>query len=179
MKQALVPITTLVLGLILCGGAPAVEHERGHGGGDQMPKVMERMQKRKRGMHGGMMHRMKDYAHTVLMHAEALKLSDEQLGKIVRIKMRHQKAHQDLMERLHKSMMSAREGMMDPSAEEAGIRKAGKEHAEAFEAMIEDAVKERNEVNAVLTPEQRDQLKSLKKEKCAQAKGPEVHHPDR
>ena len=56
---------------------------------------------------------------------------------------------------------------------------AGKEHAEAFEAMIEDAVKERSEVNAVLTPEQLDQLKSLKKEKCAQAKGREAHHPDR
>jgi Spy/CpxP family protein refolding chaperone len=179
MKRAIFPTTILVLGLLLCGGTPAVEHERGPGGGDQMPKMMERMQKRMRGMHGGMMHRMKGYAHTVLMHAEALKLSDEQLGKIVRIKMRHQKAHQDLMERLHKSMMSAREGMMDPSAEEAGIRKASKEHAEAFKAMIEDAIKERNEVNAVLTPEQRDQLKSLKKEKCAQAKGREAHHPDR
>jgi periplasmic protein CpxP/Spy len=115
----------------------------------------------------------------VLMHAEALKLSDEQLGKIVRIEMRHQKAHQDLMERLHKSMMSARKGLMDPSAEEAGIRKASKDHAEAFEAMIEDALKERSEVNAILTPEQRDQLKSLKKEKCAQVKGHEAHHPDR
>ena len=179
MKQALVPITTLVLGLLLCGGAPAVEHERGHGGGDQMPKMMCEMGKCMKAQHGGMMHRMKGYAHTVLMHAEALKLSDEQLGKIVRIKMRHQTAHQDLMERLHKSMMSAREGMMDPSAEEAGIRKAGKEHAEAFAAMIEDALKERGEVNAVLTPEQLDQLKSLKKEKCAQAKGRETHHPDR
>jgi Spy/CpxP family protein refolding chaperone len=130
-------------------------------------------------MHGGMMHGMQGYIHTVLGHTEALKLSDEQLGKIVRIKMQHQKAHQDLMERLHKSMMSTREGLMDPSAEEAGIRKAGKELAEAFEAMIEDAVKERNEINAVLTSEQRDRLKSMGKEKRSQAEGPEAHHPDR
>lgn len=177
MKQAIFPTTTtMILGLLLYGGTAAVEHERGPGGGEQKQKMMERMQKHMRGMHGGMRHGMKDYAHTVLMHAEALKLSDEQLGKIVRIKMRHQKAHQDLMERLHKSMMSARESLMDPSAEEAGIRKASKEHAEAFEAMIEDAVKERNEINAVLMPEQRDRLKSLEKERHAQAKG---HHPDR
>ena len=97
-----------------------------------MPKMMCEMGKCMKAQHGGMMHRMKGYAHTVLMHAEALKLSDEQLGKIMRIEMRHQKAHQDLMERLHKSMMSAREGLMDSSAEEAGIRKASKEHAEAF-----------------------------------------------
>ena len=120
--------------------------------------MMREMGKRMKAQHGGIMHAMKGYDHTVLRHAEALELSDEQLGKIVRIEMRHQKARQDLMERLHKSMMSAHEGLMDPSAEEAGIRKASKEHAEAFEAMIEDAVKQRNEANAVLTPEQRDRV---------------------
>ena len=62
MKQAIFPTTILVLGLLLCGGTSAVEHERGPGGGDQMQKMMREMGKCMKAQHGGMMHGMKGYA---------------------------------------------------------------------------------------------------------------------
>ncbi len=156
-------IPILLLGLVVGGGALSVEHDPGQGGQKhEMKGGME-------GEHGRMRHGMPGYAHTVLMHAEALKLTDEQIGKIVRIKMGHQKQHQERMESLHKSMKAAREGLMDPSTDEAGIRKASKGHAAAFEAMIGAALKARDEIDAVLTPEQKEQLKALEKERRSQA----------
>jgi len=53
---------------------------------------------------------------------------------------------------------------MDPNADEAAIRKAAQEHAAVFNKLVEEGLKERKEVNAVLTPAQKAQLLSIKRE---------------
>ena len=50
---------------------------------------------------------------------------------------------------------------MKPGADDATLRKLGKEHADVFTAMVEQHIKDRNEVNAVLSAEQRNQLKTM------------------
>jgi hypothetical protein len=147
MGRTSTSITVLFLGLLLSGTVPATEHE------GKRARGMEMMKKRTEGKEGGMMagmhgHRM-SYAHAVLAHAEDLKLSDEQMGKIVRIELTHRKEHQAIMERMHKSMHAAHRGLMDPAADLAGIRKASKDHSQAHEDMVKDKIKAREEIHAV------------------------------
>lgn len=179
MGRTSTSITVLFLGLLLSGTVPATEHEGKRARG--MESMMEMMKKRTGGKEGGMMsgmhgHRM-SYAHAVLAHAEDLKLSDEQMGKIVRIELRHRKEHQAIMERMHKSMHEAPRSLMDPAADLAGIRKASKDHSQAHEDMVEDKIKAREEIHAVLTPEQLDRLKSLMKPHDKKTEEHERHHP--
>lgn len=107
------------------------------------------------------------YAHMVLSKAEKLKLSNEQLGSIMRIHLEHKKIHKDLMKELHGSMVDAYKGLMNPATEDDAIRAAAKEHADALNEMVEHALKQRSEVNSVLTEEQKNELISIRK-KCAE-----------
>ena len=95
-------------------------------------------------------------------HADALKLSDAQLGKIVRLHFKHAQEHQQFKQKIHKSMMEFHQESMKPGTDDATLRKLGKDHAEAFNAMIEQHIKDRNAVNAILSADQRSQLKTLK-----------------
>lgn len=170
-------VTILFLGLVLSGVVPAAEHQSERG--SPMEKMMGMMKQRMEGkdsrtMGGG---HMMTYSRAVLAHAEELKLSDEQMGKIMRIELRHRTEHKKIMRRMHKSMHQARRGLMDPAADLAEIRKASKEHSQAHEEMIEDRIKVRDEVHAVLTPEQLDRLKSLMNQKHEKSKGHKRHHP--
>jgi len=54
--------------------------------------------------------------------------------------------------------------LLNPASDEAAIRKTAKEHTNLFNEVVETALKSRNEVNAVLTP---DQLKQLQTKKVA------------
>ena len=111
------------------------------------------------GMHGdkGM-----SFAHVLVMHSEALKLTDEQLGKLHRIAMQHQKEHPALMAKMHESMMNLHQSMLDPAADEAAMKKAGTDHSAALQEMINDAVAERNKATDVLTADQKKALKTFK-----------------
>lgn len=71
------------------------------------------------------------------------------------------------MEELHNSMIEAHKGLMNPATEDGVIRAAAKEHTDALNEMVEHALKQRSEVNSVLTEEQRDKLIAIKK-KCAE-----------
>ena len=151
--------------------APAVETEHsGHTGSGGESQQMG-------GMHAGGMHEMmmehmqemhgprhKGYAEVVLQHMDDLKLSDEQIGKITRIHQSNQKAVEELGKKVRESMKSAHELFLSPSSDEATIRKAAKEHTAAFDELVETALKSRNAINALLTPEQLQKLKSLKAE---------------
>lgn len=146
--------------------APAVEAEHaGHGG---QPQAMG-------GMHGGNMHEMmmehmqamhgakhKGYAEVVLRYTDQLKLSDEQIGKITRIHQDNQQKIEEIGKKLRESMKRAHELFLNPASDEATIRKAAKEHTAVFDELVETALKSRNAINAILTPEQLNQLKSLK-----------------
>ncbi len=112
-----------------------------------------------KGQHGGK--GKPGLTHQLVMQSETLKLTDEQIGKLHRIEMKHKHA-KPKMEGVHESMKSLHQSLMDPAADEAAIRKAAADHAAAFEVMINEVVAQRNEALAVLTADQKIALKSLK-----------------
>ncbi len=159
MKATRWQVTCLILGLVFLGGGVAAEpqSQKAAAGAKQEMK-QHKMQK----MHGRMKHHMKSYADVVIKQAEALGLTDEQLGKIVRIRMAEKKSRKELMAKLHKSMKKALDGLRNPAVDDAEIRKTGAAHAADFDVLIDAALKAREKINAVLTPEQRTKLKAMK-----------------
>jgi periplasmic protein CpxP/Spy len=137
----------------------------------QNPPTAEGMQGG--GMHAKMMRHMmreqgegdhKGYAEIVLQHIQELKLTDDQIGKITRIHQENQQKVADIGKRVKESMKAAHDAFLNPASDEAAIRKAGQEHMAAFNELVETALKSRNAINADLTPEQLQKLKSLKSE---------------
>lgn len=106
----------------------------------------------------------KGYAEIVLEHANALKLSDEQLGKVTRIHQDSQQTIEALTKKVRQTMKATHQTFLDPAADEAAIRRAAKEHVGAFDELVDTALKSRNAINAVLAPEQRAKLKTLQAE---------------
>nr|WP_281719750.1 Spy/CpxP family protein refolding chaperone [Nitrosomonas nitrosa] len=116
--------------------------------------------------HGSMMRHDHDHSHSyaqmVASHAEALQLTNEQLGKVVRLHMKGEKAHKKLKQKMHKSHHAFKEASMKPSTDEAALDKLAKEHAADHQAMIDHHINERKVVHEILTPEQLSQLKTMK-----------------
>ena len=111
-----------------------------------------------RSKHGG----GHSYAHMVAMHADELELSDAQLGRIVRLHMKHAQEHKQFKKKIRGSMMHFHHASMKPGTDDATLRKLGNNHVEAFKAMLEQHIRGRNVVHAILTAEQRNQLKTMK-----------------
>lgn len=118
------------------------------------------------GMHGSMMKHGHGHAHSyakmIASQAEALQLTDEQLGKIVRLHMQGQKEHQKLKEKMHKSHHAFKDAGMQPSTDDATLDKLAKEHATAQQAMLDYHLNERKAVHGILTAEQLSKLKTIK-----------------
>lgn len=118
------------------------------------------------GMMGHMKRRMKhrshSYAHMISTHSEELELSDAQLGRIVRLHRKHSQEHKQFMKKIRKSMMQFHHESMKPSTDDATLRKLGNDHVEAFKTMLEQHIRDRNVVHAILSSEQREQLKTMK-----------------
>ena len=135
------------------GGKKACQHKKGmnksNGG------MMGHMTGRSR--HGG-----QSYAHMIAMHADELELSDAQLGRIVRLHMKHAQEHKQFKKKIRKSMIHFHHASMKPGTDDATLRKLGNDHVEAFKGMLEQHIRSRNVVHAILTAEQRDQLKTMK-----------------
>lgn len=112
----------------------------------------------------GMMKGGHSYAHMIIFHADELKLSDEQLGKITRLHLKHKQEHGQLKQKLHKSMKTFKKESMQPSTTDAQLRNLGKEFTNVVNEMVEYHIKERQLVHAVLSDEQKNQLKSMKME---------------
>ncbi len=111
---------------------------------------------------GKMRHGGRSYAHMVATHADELDLSDAQLGRIVRLHLKHAQEHRQFEKRIRKSMIQFHHESMKPSTDDATLRKLGNDYVEAFKAMLEQHIRNRNVVHAILTTEQRDQLKTMK-----------------
>jgi len=107
--------------------------------------------------HGG-----RSYAHMIATHADELELSDAQLGRIVRLHLKHAQEHKQFEKRIRKSMRQLHHESMKPSTDDATLRKLGNDYVEAFKAMLEQHIRDRNVVNAILSADQRDQLKTMK-----------------
>jgi Spy/CpxP family protein refolding chaperone len=101
------------------------------------------------------------YGDVMLRHIDDLKLSDEQIGKIVRIQQSDQQKIKEIGKRIREAQKSAYRLFLNPASDEAAIRKAAKDHAAAFDTLVNTAMNSRAAINAVLTPEQLNQLKSL------------------
>ncbi|HRB46022.1 MAG TPA: Spy/CpxP family protein refolding chaperone [Nitrosomonas sp.] len=111
---------------------------------------------------GGMKKDKPDYAHMVISHADALKLNDEQLGKIVRLHLKNEQEHEQLKEKLKKGMQAFKKESMKPSTSDVQLHKLGKDHTDAFNAMVEHHVKERHAIHAILSEDQKKQLNAMK-----------------
>jgi len=111
---------------------------------------------------GGMKKDGHDYAHMVISHTDALKLSNEQLGKIVRLHLKNEKEHEQLKEKLKESMQAFKKESMKPSTTDARLHKLGKDHTDAFNAMVEHHIKERQTIHAILSEDQKKQLNTMK-----------------
>ena len=110
----------------------------------------------------GMMEHDYSYAQMVASHADALKLTDTQLGRITRLQLKQAHEHEQFKQKIHKSMMEFHKESMKPGTDDATLRKLGKNHVDAFNAIVEQHIKDRNDVNAVLSAEQKSQLKTMK-----------------
>lgn len=104
------------------------------------------------------------YGDVVLRHIDTLKLNDEQVGRIERIHRENQARIEEIAKTLRETRHAAYQHFLNPASDEAAVRKAAKEHTAAFEELVETALKSRAAINAVLTPDQANQLKSLKLE---------------
>lgn len=105
------------------------------------------------------------YAHSVAMQAEALGLSDEQLGKIVRFHLKEDKeAHERIKQKMMESMQAFREAVAKPAVDDEKLRKLGQSAVDSFNEMIKYHIDERNAVRSILTPEQIRKLKEVKSE---------------
>ncbi|SDY85150.1 Spy/CpxP family protein refolding chaperone [Nitrosomonas sp. Nm33] len=114
------------------------------------------------GMHGHMMMKhAHSYPHMIVSHADALQLSDEQLGKIVRLHMQGTIEHKKIKEKIYKNYLAFQKAKMQPGTEDETLRKLGKEYADAFSEMVEYHIKERKAVHNILTPEQMNKLKTM------------------
>ncbi len=118
------------------------------------------------GDHGGDKHgkkdKDKDYAHMVASHADALELTDEQLGKITRLEMKETKEHKETKQKLRKNMKAFFKASMTPDTDNATLRKLGEKHVDLFNTMVEQHINERQAVHAILTVDQIDKLKTMK-----------------
>ncbi|TXI16435.1 MAG: hypothetical protein E6Q62_11525 [Nitrosomonas sp.] len=140
--------------------------QSGHGGHGEGKGGHDR-EKEEKGGHGdkknhGMKKDSHDYAHLIVAHADTLKLSDEQLGKIVRFHLKHEQEHERLKEKVKKSMKAFKKESMNPGASDDQLSKLGKDHADAFKAMVDFHIKERKDIHSILTESQRKTLETLK-----------------
>lgn len=108
------------------------------------------------GMSGG------SYAQLIASQADALALTDEQLGKITRIHIKDAAAFGKAKHQAKESMHDFMEASMKPATDDETIRKFGKKHNATFSDMIEQRINERKAVHAVLTADQMNKLKTLK-----------------
>lgn len=164
MQPAKPAIALLALSLALAGAPYAAPKPAGADRADHGPVEPDRDGDGQDGgyRHGGRYKAHEGYADRVLMQADKLKLSDEQMGKIIRIHMQSRQKLHDLFGKLRDTMKSAYDAFLDPSSDEAAIRKDAMEHTKIFDQMVDTALKDREAVNKVLTPDQLNQLKSLK-----------------
>ena len=115
----------------------------------------------------GMMEDKHDYAHMIIFHADELKLTNDQLGRLVRLHLKHEKEHKKIKEKLKESMHAFKKAKMDPSSTDEQLANLGKDHANAFNAMVEHHIQERRAIHNVLSADQKSQLNTIKMDHSA------------
>jgi hypothetical protein len=128
----------------------------GHGGGDHgaAKEKDKKSSDKKKGK--------SDYAHMIISHTDELKLTNEQLGKIVRLHLKYDKAHEEVKHALQDGMKAFKKESLKPAASDDQLRDLSKAVTTAFNKMAEHHIKERHAIHAVLTEAQKNQLATLK-----------------
>jgi len=149
----------------------------GHGE-DNRDKSDGKKEKSDKDDHGGDKHgkKDKDYAHMVASHADALELTDEQLGKITRLEMKETKEHKETKQKLRKNIKAFFKASMTPDTDNVTLRELGKKHVDLFSAMVEQHINERKAVHDVLTADQIDKLKTMRMHHDEHSEGQDNGH---
>ncbi len=103
-----------------------------------------------------------NYADMITSHAEALNLSDEQLGKIMRHHLKSTKENREIMQQAHKSMKALRNASVSPDTNDDLLRKHAKDHADAINNLVEKRITQRKAMHDILSEEQLKKLKTMK-----------------
>ena len=106
--------------------------------------------------------RHESYGDVILRHADELRLTDEQMGKIYRIHQANQHRIKGISQKVNDATVWAHEIFLDPSKDEAAIRQAAKAHSAAFDELLDTALRTRKEINAVLSADQLVKLPGIK-----------------
>lgn len=106
--------------------------------------------------------RHESYGDVILRHADELRLTDEQMGKIYRIHQANKHRIKGISQKVNDATAWAHEIFLDPSKDEAAIRQAAKAHSAAFEELLDTALRTRKDINAVLNADQLAKLPALK-----------------
>ena len=169
MKITKPQITSLLFSLLFLSCSIANAEYKPYTEQDTKQQKMEERQQKKEDKkedmkmkQKGMKQKVKSYSEVVLEQAKALELTDQQLGKILRIQMTNKKTRKELLAKPHKSMKKALKELRNPVADEASIRKAAKAHTDDFDTLVDAELKVRKNINDVLTPKQREKLKTMK-----------------
>ncbi|OQK17795.1 hypothetical protein AU255_08015 [Methyloprofundus sedimenti] len=171
MKITKSQMTSILFSLLFFGCSIASAEYKPYTNTEQetkQQKMEKRQQKReakkekKEMKQKGMKEKAKSYSAIVLEQAEVLNLTDEQLGKIMRIQMNHKKARKELLDSPRKSMTKALKELRNPGATVDSIRKAGRAHTDDFDALVEAEIIVRKNIDATLTAEQRKKLQAIK-----------------
>jgi len=172
MKISIWQVTVLFFGLLSLGSNIAAEPKYQQDTMTRQEAREQKMEKRKQKREEkqvkkemkqkGMKKKVKSYGEVILEQAEVLDLTDEQLGKIMRIQMTNKKPRKKLLDQPHKSMKKALKALRDPAEDEAMIRKAGRAHTDDFDALVEAEIKIRQIIDATLTAKQRKKLEAIK-----------------
>ena len=138
-----------VMAELSVGGVEARE------GGTGFHKWMERMVEDSERRH-------ESYGDVILRHADELRLTDEQMGKIYRIHQANQHRIKGISQKVNDATAWAHEIFLDPSKDEAAIRQAAKAHSAAFDELLDTALRTRKDINAVLNTDQLARLPAMK-----------------
>lgn len=167
MQRPLVGLISLVL-LLLLTALPSAAQAPAQPGAETMTDKDTDMcpmcQMRSMGMMGkqGMMMGhlgMFSIAHALLKQADELKLTDEQLGRLMRIAKAHAETRRSKMKAMRKEMMRIHAQVMAPAVSETDLRARITAHQKGMNALIDDMLAERKEAFAVLTDAQRKAMK--------------------
>ncbi|MBE7526567.1 MAG: Spy/CpxP family protein refolding chaperone [Burkholderiales bacterium] len=138
------------------------EGKSGHGGGDSHSGGHGDHGKGDKDHHHHHGHNH-SYAHSIAKQADALGLSDEQLGKVVRMHLKEDKqAHERIKQKMMESMKAFRKAVGEPATDDETLRKLGQAHVDSFNEMVKYHLDERKAVDSILTPEQIGKLKDIK-----------------
>ena len=171
MKITKSQITGLLFSLLFLGSNIASAEYKPYTNTEQetKPQQMEKRQKKREAKQEkkemkqkGMKEKAKSYSAIVLEQAEVLNLTDEQLGKIMRIQMTYKKTRKELLNQPRKSMTKAFKELRNPAATVDSIRKAGKAHTDDFDALVESEIEIRQRIDATLTAKQSKKLQAIK-----------------